>query len=146
MIVLFYGLTRVMFAMSRDGLLPQIFLQTNQYTHTPIRIIILGGILTSSLAAFAPIDILAELVNVGTLFAFSIVCAGVLYLRYKKPSLHRPFKTPGMPFVPISGIISCFYLMIHLPEVTLLRFAIWMAIGLVIYFTFGMKNSVLARK
>lgn len=146
MLVLFFGLTRVMLAMTRDGLLPQFFSQTNPYTHTPIRIIVVCGILTSSLAAFAPIDILAELVNIGTLFAFSVVCAGVLYLHYKNPTMHRPFKTPGMPFVPILGIISCFYLIINLPGVTVLRFAIWMAVGLVLYFIFGIKNSVLARK
>ncbi|WP_131795625.1 amino acid permease [Fluoribacter gormanii] len=146
MLVLFYGLTRVMFAMTRDGLLPKVFAQTNQYTHTPIRVILLCGVLMASLAAFAPIHVLAELVNVGTLFAFFIVCAGVLYLHYKHPTLHRPFRTPGMPYVPVLGMLSCFYLIIHLPLVTLIRFVIWMAIGLVIYFAFGYSNSALAKK
>ena len=84
-------------------------------------------------------DDLAELVNIGTLFAFIVVCAGVLYLRYTKPEMHRPFKTPGMPYVPILGIISCFYLMINLPWITLVRFVIWMVIGLVVYFCFTYK-------
>lgn len=146
MLVLFYGLTRIMFAMTRDGLLPQIFSKTNEYTHTPIRVILLCGILMASLSGFAPIHVLAELVNVGTLFAFLIVCAGVLYLHYKNPSMHRPFRTPGMPYVPILGIISCFYLMIHLPLITLIRFAIWMLVGLIIYFAFSYSHSSLAKK
>lgn len=146
MLVLFYGLTRIMFAMTRDGLLPKIFSKTNEYTHTPIRVILLCGILMASLAGFAPIHVLAELVNVGTLFAFLIVCAGVLYLHYKNPNLHRPFRTPGMPYVPILGIISCFYLMIHLPFITLIRFSIWMLAGLIIYFVFSYSHSSLAKK
>lgn len=100
----------------------------------------------ASLAAVAPIHVLAELVNVGTLFAFFIVCAGVTYLHYKQPQMHRPFRTPGMPYVPILGMISCFYLIIHLPVITLIRFIIWMAIGMVIYFVFSYKNSALAKK
>lgn len=146
MLVLFYGLTRVMLAMTRDGLLPKIFSKTNQYTHTPIRVILLCGILMASLAAIAPITVLAELVNVGTLFAFFIVCTGVLYLHYTKPELNRPFRTPGMPYVPILGMISCFYLIIHLPLITLIRFVIWMVIGLIVYFLFSYHHSGLAKK
>lgn len=146
MLVLFYGLTRVMLAMTRDGLLPKFFSQTNPSTHTPIRIILLCGVLMASLAAFIPMDILAELVNVGTLFAFFIVCAGVLFLRYKKPEMHRPFKTLGMPYVPILGMATCFYLIIHLPSITLIRFVIWMVVGLVIYFSFSYSHSTLRKK
>ncbi|KTD42775.1 amino acid permease [Legionella parisiensis] len=146
MLVLFYALTRVMLAMTRDGLLPKVFSKTNRYTRTPIRVILLCGILMASLAAVAPIHVLAELVNVGTLFAFFIVCAGVIYLHYKQPQMDRPFRTPGMPYVPILGMTSCFYLMIHLPLITLLRFIIWMGIGMVIYFVFSYRNSALAKK
>lgn len=146
MLVLFYGLTRVMLAMTRDGLLPQIFSRTNQYTSTPVRIIFMCGMLMSTLSAFLPIDVLAELVNIGTLFAFLIVCAGVLCLRYTKPEMHRPFKTPGMPFVPILGILSCFYLIIHLSWLTMLRFVIWMVIGLFVYFIFGRRKSRVAQE
>ncbi|MBN9227056.1 MULTISPECIES: amino acid permease [Legionella] len=145
MLVLFYGLTRVMLAMTRDGLLPKIFSKTNPYTHTPIRIIVLCGILMASLAAFVPMDVLAELVNVGTLFAFFIVCAGVLYLHYKRPEMHRPFKTPGKPLVPILGMATCLYLIINLPSITLMRFLIWMGVGLVIYFSFSYTRSALQK-
>ncbi|MCW8400681.1 amino acid permease [Legionella sp. PATHC038] len=146
MLVLFYGLTRVMLAMTRDGLLPKFFSKTNPSTHTPIRIILLCGLLMASLAAFIPMDILAELVNVGTLFAFFIVCAGVLFLHYKKPEMHRPFKTPAMPYVPILGMATCLYLIIHLPSITLIRFVIWMVVGLVIYFSFSYSHSNLRKK
>lgn len=144
MLVLFYGLTRVLYAMARDGLLPTIFSKTNPYTHTPIHVILFCGLLMGLLAGLVPIDTLAELVNIGTLFAFFIVCAGVLCLRYTKPEMRRPFKTPGMPYIPLLGMVSCFYLMIHLPWVTWLRFFIWMAIGLLFYFSFSRSHSVLA--
>lgn len=144
MLVMFYGLSRVFFALSRDGLLPTFFAHVNANTRTPVRIIITSGILMASIAAFVPIDDLAELVNIGTLFAFSIVCAGVIYLRYTHPESVRSFKTPFMPFIPILGIMSCCYLMIHLPWITLLRFVIWMAVGMVIYLTRGRFTSALA--
>ncbi|MBL7481547.1 amino acid permease [Legionella bononiensis] len=143
MLVLFYGLTRVFLAMSRDGLLPRIFSKTHPKTKTPVRIIMLCGTLMALFAAFTPITTLAELVNIGTLFAFIIVCGGVLYLRKTQPDMHRPYKTPGMPYVPILGIVSCLYLIINLPLITLLRFAVWMLIGLVVYFAFSRKNSSL---
>ncbi|CAM4459431.1 MAG: putative amino acid permease YhdG [Legionella sp.] len=146
MLVLFYGLTRVILAMSRDGLLPIAIASTSEHRHTPARIILLCGCIMAVLSALVSIDVLAELVNIGTLFAFIIVCIGVLYLRYKRPELERPFKTPWMPYVPIFGVCSCFYLIIHLPWVTLLRFVIWMTMGLVIYFIYSHKNSVLAKK
>ncbi len=143
MLVLFYGLTRVFLAMSRDGLLPHVFARTNKATQTPVRIILLCGILMGSLSALVPISDLAELVNIGTLFAFIIVCSGVVYLRYTKPDMHRPFKTPGMPYVPILGVLSCLYLIINLPYVTLIRFLVWMAVGLVVYFVYSRTNSAL---
>ncbi|RUR20647.1 amino acid permease [Legionella sp. km535] len=143
MLVLFYGLTRVFFAMSRDGLLPRIFSKTNPKTKTPARIIVMCGILMALFAAVTPITTLAELVNIGTLFAFIIVCGGVLYLRKTQPDMHRPYKTPGMPYVPILGIVSCLYLIMNLPWITILRFAVWMIVGMVVYFSFSRKNSVL---
>ena len=145
MLVLFYGLTRIFLAMSRDGLLPRFFAVTHAQTKTPVRIIVLCGGLMASLSATVPIGDLAELVNIGTLFAFIIVCGGVLYLRYSKPNMVRPFRTPLIPLVPVLGIFSCLYLIINLPWVTLLRFAGWMAIGLVVYFAFSYKNSGLTR-
>lgn len=145
MLVTYYGLTRVFYAMSRDGLLPKIFAQTNHYTKTPVRIIVLCGIFMSLLSAFVPIDDLAELVNIGTLFAFIIVCGGVIYLRYMKPDLPRPYKMPLMPYLPILGILSSLYLIAHLPWITMLRFVIWMVMGLIIYFAFSRNHSSLAQ-
>lgn len=145
MLVLFFGLTRVLLAMSRDGLLPQVFSKTSGYQRTPARIILLCGSCMALLGALIPIDDLAELVNVGTLFAFIVVCSGVIYLRYSKPDLPRPFKTPCMPLIPLLGVFSCFYLMIDLPWITLMRFVIWMFLGLIIYFCYGRVHSVLAR-
>ena len=132
--------------MARDGLLPAAIATTHPRFHTPSLIIALCGFLIACLAAFAPLDLLAELVNVGTLFAFIIVCSGVLYLRYQAPEYHRPFKTPGMPYTPILGILSCLYLMINLPGITLLRFVSWMAVGLILYWAYGYKYSNLALK
>jgi len=144
MLVLYFGLTRVFFAMARDGLLPKVFAKINERTKTPVRIILLCGALMASLSAMIPINDLAELVNIGTLFAFIIVCSGVLYLRYKYPDMHRPFRTPGLPYVPVLGILSCLYLILNLPGVTMIRFAVWMVMGLVVYFLFGRTNSALA--
>ncbi|MFC3908329.1 amino acid permease [Legionella dresdenensis] len=145
MLVLFYGLTRVFFAMSRDGLLPKFFAYVDINTKTPVRIIVLCGVTMAIISAFVPISDLAELVNIGTLFAFITVCAGVIILRYTHPELPRPFKTPFMPLVPVLGIISCSYLIINLPMFTIMRFAIWMALGLVIYFAYSRFNSHLAK-
>lgn len=143
MLVLFYGLTRVFFAMARDGLLPNYFATTNQTTKTPVRIILLCGVLMASLAGLVPLKGLAELVNIGTLFAFTVVCTGVLILHYTRPNLIRPFKTPFMPYIPILGIFSCTYLICYLPWISLLRFVVWMLCGFIIYFWFGYKNSCL---
>jgi APA family basic amino acid/polyamine antiporter len=146
MLVLFYGLSRVFFAMSRDGLLPHFFSHINTKTLTPVRIVVLCGITMASISAFVPIGELAELVNIGTLFAFMIVCSGVLILRYTRPDLQRPFKTPLMPYTPILGVLSCGYLILNLPWFTMARFIVWMLIGIVVYFLFGRSNSALAKK
>jgi APA family basic amino acid/polyamine antiporter len=143
MLVLYYGLSRIFLAMARDGLLPGFFAVTNRKTLTPIRIIVSCGLLMVLVAGLVPLGDLAELVNIGTLFAFIIVCIGVIILRYNYPELPRPFKTPFMPYVPILGIISCGYLLINLPWITMLRFVVWMATGMVIYFAWSYKNSTL---
>lgn len=141
MLVLFYGLSRIFLAMARDGLLPRYFAKTHPERKTPVRIILCCGTLMATLSALVPIGDLAELVNIGTLFAFVIVCFGVIILRYKQPGLVRPFKTPLMPLIPLLGIVSCSYLMINLPWVTILRFIVWMLIGLVFYWFYGRFNS-----
>ena len=145
MLVLFYGLTRVFLAMARDGLLPSSFAITHPRTLTPLRIILLTGVLMACTGGLVPIGDLAELVNIGTLFAFMLVCAGVIVMRYRHPELPRPFKTPFMPLIPLLGIASCGYLIYNLPLLTMLRFAVWMSIGMIVYFAFGVRHSLLNR-
>lgn len=144
MLVLYYALTRIFLAMSRDGLLPPIFAQVNKTTQTPVRIIITSGILMAAIAGLTPIGHVAELVNIGTLAAFVLVCAGVIILRYKQPDLPRPFKTPFSPLIPLLGMAFCIYLMISLPLITWLRFIIWLMIGMIIYFVYSRHHSQLA--
>jgi APA family basic amino acid/polyamine antiporter len=143
MLVLYYGLTRIFLAMSRDGLLPPVFATVNRRTRTPVRVILTSGVLMAAVAGFTPIRVIAELVNIGTLAAFVIVCLGVILLRYTHPELPRPFRTPFGIFLPILGILTCLYLMYSLPGVTWLRFFVWLAIGLVIYFIYSRSHSSL---
>lgn len=133
MLVLYYGFTRVGFAIARDGLLPKIMAKINPRTRTPIPTIIIGGILIALVAGFSPIDRTAELVNIGTLTAFVFVCVGVVILRVTRPNMPRPFKLPFSPIIPLLGALFCFYLMISLPTVTWERFGLWTALGVIIY-------------
>ena len=144
MLVLYYGLTRVFLAMSRDGLLPPVFSAINAHTRTPIRVIIASGVLIAAIAGFTPINDVAELVNIGTLAAFVMVCAGVLVMRYTRPDMPRPFRTPFSPVIPLLGIAFCVTLMLSLPWITWLRFIVWLAIGFVVYFVYSRKHSALA--
>lgn len=145
MLVLFYGLSRIFFAMARDGLLPRYFAVTDENSKTPRRIIFLCTVIMAPIAGFVPIAELAQLVNIGTLFAFIVVCSGVITLRFTRPDLKRPFKTPLMPLIPLLGILCCSYLMFHLPAITLKRFSVWMLIGIIIYFIYSKRHSVLAK-
>jgi APA family basic amino acid/polyamine antiporter len=146
MLVVYYGQTRILLAMSRDGLIPSTFARINPSTKTPVRIILTTGVILATIAGFAPISVVAEMANIGTLAAFVAVCIGVIVLRYKRPDLHRPFKTPFMPVLPIVGVLGCFWLMSGLSPHTWRYFAIWMSIGLLIYFGYSMRTSVLARE
>lgn len=146
MLVMYYGLTRICLAMSRDGLLPPVLSVIHPKTRTPVRIIIFFGVIMSCIAGFAPIDRAAELVNIGTLAAFTFVCFGVLVLRKTHPDIPRPFKLPFSPLFPILGALSCFFLMINLPMVTWWRFIIWMGIGMLIFFFYSRKHSRLANE
>lgn len=146
MLVLYYGLTRVFFAMSRDGLLPSFFAEVHPKTKTPVRVIGLCGLIISLIAGFIPLGELAELVNIGTLAAFVLVCLGVVALRIKQPDLHRPFKNPLNPVFPLLGAFSCAGLMAFLPWVTWLRFAVWLAIGVVVYFAYSIRHSKLGNQ
>lgn len=145
MLVLYYGLTRIIFAMSRDGLLSEFFSEVNPTTQTPVRVIILCGIIMALVAGFMPLGDLAELVNIGTLAAFVLVCFGVIMLRITKPDLPRPFRSPFSPLFPILGMLSCSALMAFLPSLTWLRFIIWLTIGMIVYFSYSFHNSKLAK-
>jgi len=144
-LVMLMGQPRIFYAMSRDGLLPEVFGKVHPKYKTPWLATIITGVAAAFFAGVFPIGILGHLVSIGTLFAFVIVCAGILVLRYRSPELERPFKTPFVPLVPLGGIITCGYLMYSLPLDTWLRLAVWMALGLVIYFVYGRYNSKLAK-
>ncbi|MBN9246046.1 MAG: amino acid permease [Hyphomicrobium sp.] len=144
MLVLYYALTRIIVGVSRDGLLPPYFSVVNRRTHTPVRTTVIVGFVMAVMAGFLPLGILAELVNIGTLAAFVLVCAGVISLRYSHPDLPRPFKMPGGIVIPTLGIISCGALIAFLPFETHLRFVVWLAVGLVIYFVYSIRHSRLA--
>ncbi|WP_045225322.1 amino acid permease [Methyloterricola oryzae] len=145
MLVLYYGLTRIIFAMSRDGLLSPGFSTVNPRTKTPVKVIVSCGLAIAAVAGFVPLGELAELVNIGTLFAFVLVCGGVITLRVTQPDLHRPFRTPINPVFPTLGALSCSALMAFLPTMTWYRFVGWLAIGLVVYFSYSIRHSNLAR-
>jgi basic amino acid/polyamine antiporter, APA family len=141
LLVLLLGQSRVFYAISRDGLLPAAFSKIHPRFHTPYIPTILTAFVVGVTAAFLPIEEIAELTNIGTLFAFVLVCISVWILRRVDPGLHRPFRTPLVPLVPILGVIFCAFLMASLPGVTWLRFFIWMMVGFVVYFTYGRFHS-----
>ncbi|MGW5847776.1 amino acid permease [Streptomyces sp. NPDC055254] len=143
--ILLLGQTRVFFAMSRDGLLPRVFSVTHPKYRTPYRATVLLGVVIAILAGFTSLEKLAELVNIGTLFAFVIVALGVIIMRRTRPDLHRAFRTPWVPLVPILSIAASFWLMLNLPAETWIRFGIWMAVGIVVYFLYGRGHSRLGR-
>jgi APA family basic amino acid/polyamine antiporter len=142
-LVMLMGHPRIFYAMSRDGLLPEMFGKVHPKFKTPYIATIITGLVAAGVAGAFPIGLLGELVSIGTLLAFVIVCAGILVLRYAQPDLHRPFRTPFVPFVPIGGVLVCGWLMWNLPRDTWLRLLIWMALGLVIYFAYGRNHSKL---
>lgn len=144
-LVMLMGQPRIFYAMSRDGLLPPVFGRVHPVFKTPWLATLITGLLASFFAGLFPIGILGHLVSIGTLFAFMIVCAGILVLRYRRPELERPFRTPFVPFVPLGGIIVCGYLMYSLPADTWARLGVWMVLGLVIYFVYGKSHSKLGK-
>ncbi|MDN7242423.1 amino acid transporter [Planococcus sp. N028] len=141
MLVMLYGQTRVMFAMSRDGLMPKIFSKVNLKTHTPLRATWIFGIIAGLLGGLIRLDELAKLVNIGTLSAFILVSVAVIVLRVKQPDLPRAFRCPAVPFIPILAILFCGFLIFQLGQATIIRFIIWLLIGVVIYFVYSRKNS-----
>jgi basic amino acid/polyamine antiporter, APA family len=146
LLVLMLSQPRVLLAMARDGLLPtKIFSDVHAKFRTPWKSTIVTGIFVSILSGFLPLRLLAELTNIGTLFAFVIVCASVLIMRIRHPEAKRPFRAPLVPLVPILGILSCLILMFSLPAENWLRLFIWLALGFIIYFSYGRRHSVLAK-
>lgn len=137
---------RIWFAMSRDGLLPAWFAQVHPRFRTPYRPTLIAGALTAVVAALYPIREVAELVNIGTLSAFVVICVAVVVLRYTRPDAARGFRTPFSPFTPLAGVAFSLWLLSRLPVVAWQRFAIWMALGLLVYFFYGRRHSRLARE
>jgi len=146
LLVLLLGQSRIFFAVSRDGLLPPAFSRVHPRFRTPYIPTVLTGIAVGLAAAMLPIEEIAQLTNIGTLFAFMLVCAGVWILRHVEPAMHRPFRTPLVPVVPILGVFFCAYLMRSLPLVTWIRFFVWMGVGFAIYFSYGRFHSRVAHQ
>ena len=145
-LVMLLGQSRVFYSMSRDGLLGKWASAVHPRYRTPYLSTIFTGVAVTFATGFLPLQLLGQLVNIGTLLAFVLVCVGVLILRTKRPDLDRPFKTPWVPFVPVAGALSCLLLMMTLPGDTWLRLIIWLIIGFVIYFGYSRKHSRLQRE
>ncbi len=147
LLVLMLSQARVLLAMARDGLLPRsFFAAVHERFRTPWKGTILTGICVGIMGAFIPLRVLAELVNIGTLLAFVIVCLAVLIMRRTHPDAHRPFRVPFLPWVPILGTALCLLLMFSLPSENWYRLFIWLACGLLVYFAYGRKHSVMAER
>jgi APA family basic amino acid/polyamine antiporter len=144
-LVIFYGQTRIFFAMARDGLLPERMAQVHPRFGTPAKLTVGLGVLIALLAAFVPLGAIVELVNIGTLFAFVLVNIGVIVLRRTRPDMPRPYRVPFSPVFPLLGVAFAVYLMSDLPLATWIRFVIWLAIGMAIYALYGYRHSRLRR-
>jgi APA family basic amino acid/polyamine antiporter len=143
MLVMLLGQSRVLYAMSRDGLMGPWAGKVHPRYRTPYLSTIYTGIAVALFTGLFPIQILGQLVNIGTLLAFVLVCAGVWRLRHTRPDLERPFRTPLVPLVSLLGILSCLGLMLTLPLDTWIRLAVWLVLGLAIYFGYGRRHSTL---
>jgi APA family basic amino acid/polyamine antiporter len=142
MLVMLLGQSRVFFAMSRDGLLPQAFSRIHPRFRTPFGTTLATGAVVAIPAALFPISVLGHMVNIGTLLAFVIVCLAVIILRVRRPELHRPFKAPFFPWLPLLGILASLGLMLGLPLETWERLFVWLGLGMLLYFVYGRRHSV----
>lgn len=140
-LVMLLGQARIFYSMAQDGLMPKPFGKISDRFHTPFFNTIIVTLACMVFAGIFPVGILGQLTSMGTLLAFAIVCFGILVLRYKQPTLHRPFKTPFVPWIPLAGTLACVIQMIALPGITWIQLIVWMCIGFWIYFTYGVKNS-----
>ena len=145
-LVMLMGQSRVFYSMSQDGLLPKLFSEVHPKFKTPYKSNILFMIFVSLFAAFVPANVVGEMVSIGTLFAFVLVCIGIWVLRVKNPDAPRTFKVPLVPLIPILGVVTCLFMMAFLPLDTWIRLAVWMVIGVVIYFLYSRKHSTLRNK
>jgi basic amino acid/polyamine antiporter, APA family len=143
LLVLQMGQARIFFSMARDGLLPPVFASVHKKYKTPHVTTITTGLIIASIAAFTNIDEMVDLTNIGTLFAFVLVCFGIIILRVKEPHRPRAFKVPLNPVIPLLGVASCIFLMTGLPGITWIRFIVWLILGLVVYFSYGINHSLL---
>ena len=143
LLITIYGQIRIFMVMSRDGLLPKVFSHIHPVHKTPYLCTWITGGLTAAIAGLFPLPMIIDLCNIGTLFAFILVSAGVIVLRKTRPEVERRFKTPGVPFTPLLTIAFCLYLAASLQGVTWIRFGVWLALGLIIYFAYSVKHSKL---
>ncbi|MGA9119419.1 MAG: amino acid permease [Bacteroidota bacterium] len=139
------GQPRIFFSMARDGLLPDRFARVHPKYRTPHVTTIITGVAVGCTAMFTSIDEMVDLTNIGTLFAFVLVCVGVIIMRKKEPDKPRGFRTPFVPLIPILGIAACIYLMLGLPQITWIRFGLWLIVGMVVYFSYGYSHSHLRK-
>ncbi len=135
------GQSRVFYSMSRDGLIPKVFSDIHPKFRTPWKSNILFFFIVAPFSAFLPLSIVGRMTSIGTLFAFVIVCAAVLVMRWKHPEQERPFKTPWVPIIPILGVVVNFALMYSLGRSNWLRLIVWLLVGQVIYFSYGRRHS-----
>jgi APA family basic amino acid/polyamine antiporter len=143
--VLLLGLSRIVFSMSRDGLLPRWLAKTSPTRKTPVRIQVIAGTVVAFVAAFTDVGVLEEMINIGTLSAFVLVSIGVIVLRRKRPDLPRAFRVPLSPVLPILSAALCVWLMLNLTTLTWARFAAWLVLGVIVYFAYGRRHSRVAR-
>jgi basic amino acid/polyamine antiporter, APA family len=144
LLVMLMSQPRIFFAMSRDGLLPRGVSKVHPRFGTPYITTIITCVVVAIVAGVTQIQVVGEMTSIGTLFAFVVVSAAVLVLRYKRPDAERPFRVAGGPIVPVLGIVSCLYLMLSLPVITWVRFLVWLDIGILIYWFYGRRHSPLA--